>query len=156
MEKGFYFGIKTDKTIYSSLGDFDIPNNKKLFITDDRCYFLGGQFGYITFEGEVVYISSSTGITAGFIDINENTGYGYCTKKYNKMWVCPYVDDTPLDYPNSMYFQIISYILAIMFKSKQGADVSLLSSQLAMAEQTFEDTLGSDAFQFQRIGNVYR
>jgi hypothetical protein len=54
-----------------------------------------------------------------------------------------------------MYFQIIAYILAIAFKAKQGADVSLLSSQLAMAEQTFEDTLGTDAFQFPRMGNGY-
>jgi hypothetical protein len=42
-----------------------------------------------------------------------------------------------------------------MFKSKQGADVILLSNQLTMAEQTFEETLGSDAFQFPRMGNVY-
>jgi hypothetical protein len=42
-----------------------------------------------------------------------------------------------------------------MFKSKQGADVSLLNAQLEMASQTFEETLGSDAYQFPRMGNVY-
>ena len=62
---------------------------------------------------------------------------------------------TELDFPNSFYYQMLSYLLAIAFRCKQGADVSLLSSQLDMVSQTFEDTLGSDAFQYPRMGNVY-
>ena len=99
--------------------------------------------------------SCQTGLNVGFIGIDERTGYGYCTKKFGSYYVCPYCEDTPLNYPNSTYFQIISYILAIAFKSKQGADITLLQNQLAMIEQTFEETLGSDAFQFPRMGNVY-
>lgn len=106
-------------------------------------------------DKEVLFKFNYSGTFIGFVGINDNTGYGYAIKKYNQYFVCPYVEDTPLEYPNSTYFQIIAYILAIMFKSKQGADISLLSSQLQMAEQTFEDTLGSDAFQFTRMGNVY-
>ena len=129
---------------------------KHIIYSDKKCYVLGDTgYALINAENEVILIENSTGLNVGFIGIDERTGYGYCTKKFGAYYVCPYCEDTPLNYPSSLYFQIISYILAIMFKSKQGADVSLLSSQLAMAEQTFEETLGSDAFQFPRMGNVY-
>ena len=129
---------------------------KHIIYSDKKCYVLGDTgYALISAENEVILIENSTGFNIGFIGIDERTGYGYCTKKFGAFYVCPYCEDTPLNYPSSLYFQIISYILAIMFKSKQGADVSLLSSQLAMAEQTFEETLGSDAFQFPRMGNVY-
>jgi hypothetical protein len=120
-----------------------------------KCYCLGNTGFFIIENNKVKIIENSTGVNVGFIGIDERTGFGYCSKKYGAFYVNPYCEDTPLEYPNSTYFQIIAYILAIMFKSKQGADISLLSSQLAMAEQTFEDTLGSDAFQFTRMGNVY-
>ena len=68
----------------------------------------------------------------------------------------PYCEDTELNFPNSFYFQMLSYLLAIAFRCKQGADITLLSSQLDMVSQTFEDTLGSDNFQYPRMGNVYR
>ena len=123
----------------------------------DKCCFCLGSTGFYNVDenNEVKVINNSTGLNVGFIGIDERTGYGYCTKKFNSYYVCPYCEDTDLNFPNSTYYQIISYILAIMFKSKQGADVSLLNAQLEMASQTFEETLGSDAYQFPRMGNVY-
>ena len=129
---------------------------KHIIYSDKKCYALGDTgFAVIEEDNTIKLIENSTGLNVGFIGIDERTGYGYCTKKFGTYYVCPYCEDTPLNYPNSMYFQIIAYILAIAFKAKQGADITLLSSQLHMAEQTFEDTLGSDAFQFPRMGNVY-
>ena len=129
---------------------------KHIIYSQKKCYVLGDS-GLTVVDGEnnIDVIDYSTGLNVGFIGIDERTGYGYCSKKFGSYYVSPYCEDTPLNYPNSTYFQIISYILAIMFKSKQGADVSLLTSQLDMASQTFEETLGSDAFQFPRMGNVY-
>ena len=129
---------------------------KHIIYSQKKCYVLGDS-GLAVVDGEnnIDVIDYSTGLNVGFIGIDERTGYGYCSKKFSSYYVSPYCEDTPLNYPNSTYFQIISYILAIMFKSKQGADVSLLTSQLDMASQTFEETLGSDAFQFPRMGNVY-
>lgn len=129
---------------------------KKIIYSDKSCYALGDTgFALIDADNEIKLIENSTGLNVGFIGIDERTGYGYCTKKFNSYYVCPYCEDTDLNFPNSTYYQIISYILAIMFKSKQGADVSLLNAQLEMASQTFEETLGSDAYQFPRMGNVY-
>ena len=129
---------------------------KHIIYSDKKCYVLGNTgFAMIEEDNTIKLIENSTGLNVGFIGIDERTGYGYCTKKFGAYYVCPYCEDTPLNYPNSTYFQIISYILAIAFKSKQGADITLLQNQLAMIEQTFEETLGSDAFQFPRMGNVY-
>ena len=129
---------------------------KKIIYSEKSCYALGDTgFASINENDAITLIENSTGLNVGFIGIDERTGYGYCTKKFGAYYVCPYCEDTPLNYPNSTYFQIISYILAIDFKSKQGADITLLQNQLDMISQTFEETLGSDAFQFPRMGNVY-
>jgi hypothetical protein len=162
---GEFYVCNDDMTDFFYILNDDVLHNgeetgagtaKHIIYSDKKCYVLGDTgYALINTEDEVILIENSTGLNVGFIGIDERTGYGYCTKKFGAYYVCPYCEDTPLNYPSSLYFQIISYILAIMFKSKQGADVSLLSSQLAMAEQTFEETLGSDAFQFPRMGNVY-
>ena len=150
-----YYSL-VDGVIYHN-GEITNPNQNAKYITyaEGRCYYLAiNKAGY--FEEDInTVINSGIGSPVGFIGINKNTGYGYCTKKYSKYFICPYVEDSVLDFPNSFYFQMLSYLLAIAFRSKQGADVTLLSSQLAMISQTFEDTLGSDSFQYPRMGNVY-
>ena len=128
----------------------------KIIYSDKKCYCLGSSgFAFVDENNDTKNIDYATGFNIGFVGIDERTGFGYCSKKFGKYFVNPYCEDTPLNYPNSTYFQIIAYILAIAFRSKQGADISLLQSELAMIEQTFEETLGSDAFQFPRMGNVY-
>ena len=128
---------------------------KSIIFADKKCYFLGVQFGFVDEDNGVTYIDSSSGRVIGFVGINENTGFGYATKKFGNYYIEPYCEDSQLNFPNSFYFQIISYMLAIAFRCKQGADISLLTTQLSAIEQTFEETLGSDAFQFPRMGNVY-
>ena len=162
---GEFYVCNDDMTDFFYILDDDVLHNgeetnagtaKHIIYSDKQCYVLGDTgFALINAENEVILIENSTGLNVGFIGIDERTGYGYCAKKFGTYYVCPYCEDTPLNYPNSTYFQIISYILAIAFKSKQGADITLLQNQLAMVEQTFEETLGSDAYQFPRMGNVY-
>lgn len=131
-------------------------NAKAIIYSKEKCYYVAiNKAGYFDEEGNNKLIKAGIGTPIGFISINENTGYGYATKKFNKIWVCAYCEDTELDFPSSFYYQALSYLIAISFRCKQGADISLLSSQLEMALQTFEDTLGSDNFQFPRMGNVY-
>ena len=149
--------LTATKTIYNP---DDIGTPDKLIYSDKKCYFLDTTvFGVLELQDDELYfgriIDNAPGVPVGFIGIDERTGFGYCVKRFNNYIVRPYCEDTELNFPNSFYYQILSYILAINMKAKQGADTSLLSSQLAMAEQNFEETLGSDAFQFPRMGNVY-
>ena len=144
-----------DNNLYHNEILLNTGDPKHMIYSEGKCYCLADTGFFVIEDDEVKILEGSTGLNVGFIGIDERTGYGYCTKKFGAYYVCPYCEDTPLNYPNSTYFQIISYILAIAFKSKQGADISLLQNQLSMIEQTFEETLGSDAFQFPRMGNVY-
>lgn len=148
-----YFVVDND--LYHNEIQLDTGDPKHMIYSEGKCYCLADTGFFVIENDEVKILEGSTGLNVGFIGIDERTGYGYCTKKFNSYYVCPYCEDTDLNFPNSTYYQIISYILAIMFKSKQGADVSLLNAQLEMASQTFEETLGSDAYQFPRMGNVY-
>lgn len=141
-------------TVYHNDTDTE-KNASKIIYAEGKCYFLSYSKLNVIENDEVKVIANGIGNGIGFVGIDKNTGYGYATRKYGKVWVCAYCEDTVLDFPNSFYFQILSYLLAISFRCKQGADVSLLSFQLAMVEQTFEDTLGSDNFQFPRMNNVY-
>ena len=151
-----FYLLRSDGLYHNDTLLEDVENLPKyMTYSKGKCFCLGNTGFFVIKNDKVKIIENSTGVNVGFIGIDERTGFGYCSKKYGAFYVNPYCEDTPLEYPNSTYFQIIAYILAIMFKAKQGADVSLLSSQLQMAEQTFEDTLGNDAFQFTRMGNVY-
>lgn len=154
----FYF-INADKQLMHNSDTVILKDIEKISYSNNKCYYLSSNyFGYIEYveeEDVIKIIDNAPGVPVGFIGIDERTGFGYCVKRFNNYIVRPYCEDTELNFPNSFYYQILSYILAINMKAKQGADTSLLSSQLAMAEQNFEETLGSDAFQFPRMGNVY-
>jgi hypothetical protein len=149
----FYYITDTD-VLHNGI-ETNAGGNVKIIYADKKCYVLGNTGYGVIEDDKCKLIENNTGLNVGFIGIDERTGFGYCAKKFGKFFVCPYCEDTSLNYPNDMYYQIISFILAVMFKSKQNADTSALNAQLAMAEQTFEETLGSDSFQFPRMGNVY-
>lgn len=157
-----FYALVTDDSVnvvYHN-GETTEQNASSIIYSKEKCYYVAiNKAGYFETDKEENLVNNliKTGIGSpiGFVGINENTGYGYVTKKYNKFFVCTYCEDTDLDFPNSFYYQMLSYLLAIAFRCKQGADITLLSSQLEMVSQTFEDTLGNDAFQFPRMGNVY-
>ena len=88
--------------------------------------------------------------------IDDNTGYGfYTTDGNNNLYIESFLENTCLDFPNSFYFEILSYILADAYKAKQGADDSQIVAKLSQMEQVFYDSLGSDAYGPIRITNVY-
>lgn len=88
--------------------------------------------------------------------IDDNTGYGfYTTDGNNNLYIESFLENTCLDFPNSFYFEILSYILADAYKAKQGADDSQIVAKLSQMEQVFYDSLSSDAYGPVRITNVY-
>lgn len=88
--------------------------------------------------------------------IDDNTGYGFYTLDgNNNLYIESFLENTCLDFPNSFYFEILSYILADAYKAKQGADDSQIVAKLSQMEQVFYDSLSSDAYGPVRITNVY-
>ena len=127
-----------------------------LFYVNGNCwYYTSNEVGYID-EGDNLHLVSMKPGCVGINKIDGNTGYGYSI--YNGtagVTVYPWVEDTVLDFPNSMYFTIMSYMLAVQFKIKQGADAQGLLTVLGTLENTFYDTLAQDANEPVRIRNVY-
>lgn len=88
--------------------------------------------------------------------IDDNTGYGFYTLDgENNLYIESFLENTCLDFPNSFYFELLSYILADAYKAKQGADDSQILAKLSQMEQVFYDSLSSDAYGPVRITNVY-
>lgn len=88
--------------------------------------------------------------------IDDNTGYGfYSIDGNNNLYIESFLENTCLDFPNSFYFELLSYILADAYKAKQGADDSQIQVRLSQMEQVFYDTLTQDAYGPVRITNVY-
>lgn len=109
---------------------------------------------YDTDTDKIVEIKlSKVPVTVSKID--DNTGFGIYTREGDNLHIEPFLEDTCLDFPNSFYFEILSYILAAAYKAKQGADDSQILSKLSQLEQVFYDTLSSDAYGPIRITNVY-
>lgn len=74
----------------------------------------------------------------------------------NRYFVEGTVENTVLDFSNNISYIMLSYLLAIAFKSKQGADTTLLTNQLAVAEQQFYDSINKDINEQYTIKNVYK
>lgn len=88
--------------------------------------------------------------------LDDNTGYGfYSVDGDNNLYIESFLENTCLDFPNSFYFELLSYILADAYKAKQGADDSQILAKLSQMEQVFYDSLSSDAYGPVRITNVY-
>ena len=94
----------------------------------------------------------------------ENTVISLCSEKYvitkkifgSQMFLEGYGENIDLDYPNNLYFVLLSYMLAIQFKVKQSADTTELQRLYEVAEQQFMESITSDANDYYQIKNVYK
>lgn len=149
-----FFYVKYDLLFHNGvqiiINDDFITANSIMYVNGNCWYYKTNEVGYID-ENDELYIVSVKPNCKGINKIDCNTGYGYTIGTT----VYPWVEDTVLDFPNSMYFTIMSYMLALQFKIKQGADASGLTTELQTLEHTFYDTLSQDANEPIRIKNVY-
>lgn len=136
------------------------------------------EIGYINkffIHGDIVYLINGTkqlqainlnNLNNSYREIRENnildiqsldsdTGYGYLSYKLGKYIISSFFEDTVLNFPLNTYYVFMSYILAVLFKNKQGADISALSALYSQAEEQFYDSLKRDDWCNTRITNVY-
>jgi hypothetical protein len=88
-------------------------------------------------------------------DLDENTGLSLIRIKGEDVSLLPWVEDTLLDYPNSFFFQTITYSLAVQYKIKQGADASGLQAIYNSYYDNFMKSLPQDVYMPSRVNNVY-
>lgn len=132
----------------------------KLYNYKNLVYFMNGTSYLAAIDLNNVYRSPQKTIQESdvidIVDIDENTGYGYLTKRFgNRYNIMSFFEDTILNFPNNTYFVFLSYILAVTFKTKQGSDISQLASLYSQAEEAFYDSLQRDDWGSTRITSIY-
>lgn len=94
----------------------------------------------------------------GVNEVNEDNGYGITVKdEYNTGHILSHgvFVDTLLLYPNNIFFNFMSMLMAISYKVKQNADITILTAKFNEMESQYFDTLSRDVNSVVRITNVY-
>lgn len=129
-----------------------ISNLKQPVYKNGTLYGLKGKT-ILEINNEVNIKFNPSIITLGNMD--EDTGYSYITLSKGNLYEESWVDDTLLDYPNSFFFQVMTYALAIQYKIKQGADSAGLQILYDKYFNNFIKSLPQDVYMPSRINNVY-
>ena len=122
--------------------------NGKVCISTKDMFYVDGYGLFNNDEYEVI----------GVNDLNNDEGYGISiidTYNTNHVLLHSHFVDTLLLYPNNIYFNFMAILLAISYKIKQNADVTVLSTKYGEMEAQYFDSLSRDVNNVVRITNVY-
>ena len=122
--------------------------NGKVCISTKDMFYIDGYGLFNNDEYEVI----------GVNDLNNDEGYGISiidTYNTNHVLLHSHFVDTLLLYPNNIYFNFMAILLAISYKIKQNADITVLSTKYGEMEAQYFDSLSRDVNNVVRITNVY-
>ena len=122
--------------------------NGKVCISTKNMFYVDGYGLFNNDEYEVI----------GVNDLNNDEGYGISiidTYNTNHVLLHSHFVDTLLLYPNNICFNFMAILLAISYKIKQNADVTVLSTKYGEMEAQYFDSLSRDVNNVVRITNVY-
>ena len=122
--------------------------NGKVCISTKDMFYVDGYGLFNDDEYEVI----------GVNELNNDEGYGISivdTYNTNHVLLHSHFVDTLLLYPNNIYFNFMAILLAISYKIKQNADITVLSTKYGEMEAQYFDSLSRDVNNVVRITNVY-
>lgn len=140
--EGLDFGYENTYKRYSNV------INGKVCISTKNMFYVDGYGLFNNDEYEVI----------GINELNNDEGYGISiidTYNTNHVLLHSHFVDTLLLYPNNIYFNFMAILLAISYKIKQNADVTVLSTKYGEMEAQYFDSLSRDVNNVVRITNVY-
>lgn len=95
-----------------------------------------------------------TPLTLKYFDLLAIVDYGLIVTDGTNKYLKNYTPDTILNFPNELYFSLLSYHLAMLFALKQNADTTGLQGAFNDALKTYKNSLSANGG-YSRIGNVY-
>lgn len=165
-----YFMDMSLSDIWSISGNNALAHNGEVVSSDDGdilkvsigMYKAGNFYGKDSQYDNIITVYSDnsyklermSGIV-GIGTLDENSGLSYITRRLDNFYINPWVEDTLLDYPNSFFFQVMSYALAVQYKVKQNADASCLTALYNQYLSTFVRGANNDVYSPTRITNIY-
>lgn len=168
--KFVYFMDMSLTDIWSICGNDALAHNGEVVSSDDGDIlkvsigmYKGGNFygkdseydNIITVYSDNSYKLERMSGIVGIGTLDENSGLSYITRRLDNFYINPWVEDTLLDYPNSFFFQVMSYALAVQYKVKQNADASGLTALYNQYLSTFVRGANNDVYSPTRITNIY-
>jgi len=127
----------------------DLINDKVYSFKDDL--YWETKDGIIV-NGEILVPTTHYDTYQGVMKEDEKTGYGLLV---DNLVIKSVYNDTPLLFPNNVYYNYLAYKLATYYKIKQGGDPSGMMSAAESALKTFYNTILKDTNEYVRISNVY-
>lgn len=106
----------------------------------------------IIVNGEVLVPTTHYDTYHGIMKEDEKTGYGLLV---DRLVIKSVYNNTPLLFPNNVYYNYLAYKLATYYKIKQGSDPSGTMVAAESALKTFYNTILKDTNEYVRISNVY-
>jgi hypothetical protein len=92
--------------------------------------------------------------TGVIFSVNFDTGYGAFLN--DPLTIKSIFPDTELNFPNNVFYSLLSYQLAFAFCCKQAKDTKYIEAQLANAWETLYNSINRDGFGQSSIINTYR
>lgn len=109
--------------------------------------------GYLfTNSGEYAELINSD---AMLLKTDIDTGYGFIYKYVSEYYVTGWLPETAIDYPNNIFFSMVAYKLAMAYRTKQNADITLLNNEYQNLIKTYASSLSNNAQDYPTIRNVY-
>jgi hypothetical protein len=121
----------------------------------NECLYGKSGDNFVTINGDNTYYTKRVPNLQSIGVLNTNTGLSLLSYSTNGGNLESWVNDILLNYPNSFFFQVMVYALAVQYKIKQGADASGLQAIYEGYYKNFMNSLPQDVYMPSRINNVY-
>ena len=106
----------------------------------------------MTENGDVFLLDMQDGI---LLKTDLETGYGFLESDAGTKYVKGWLPETAIDYPNNIFFSMVAYKLAMAYRTKQNADITMLASEYESLLKTYVASLSNNGQDFPTIRNVY-
>lgn len=147
---GRNISYKKDGNIYLN-GEITDKYKAPVFYSNGHIMTIDSDY-IISVDGEQLYDYNMLGGSNYFpMKIDLTTSYGVLIG--NKLYSA--VPDTIFNFPSNVYYNLISYELAVIFCIKQGKDSQALIALLQDEWNLFYDSETRDGYQQYRVRNVY-
>lgn len=97
------------------------------------------------------------GTMLGLCNVDSDDGLGilHLDISGTNIYMSGYAADIELEVPSNFYFVLMSYYMALSYKTRQNSDTTQLLALIDQQESTFFDTLSNDDYGPSRINHIY-
>ena len=143
------YAIKYNDTVISEKMENTHPLRYLYWDGKNACIY---QNYLINENGDVFLLDMQEGI---LLKTDLETGYGFLESDAGTTYVKGWLPETAIDYPNNIFFSMVAYKLAMAYRTKQNADITMLAAEYESLLKTYVASLSNNGQDYPTIRNVY-